>query len=192
MSSTGPVGGWKTAKGRERAPHGHLDYMKGAVKVSWRAMIQRKFLPPSIDVIPTSKEAISRTTKATGLHSSDKTATASKPSETKQNQDTSNSHPIVSTSNSDTTVVAGSHSEDATKDQVDAGTRQALHHPVTGSSKVVGLEGKVERGFGKAFGSKGMQEKGAQKVAKAERLQRDEARGGGSGAIEGINPAKGT
>ena len=57
---------------------------------------------------------------------------------------------------------------------------------------MLGLEAKVERGVGKVVGCKGMQEEGARKATRAEGLRREEARGGGSGAVEGFSPAKGT
>ncbi|KAF8455191.1 hypothetical protein BGX38DRAFT_1169601 [Terfezia claveryi] len=89
--------------------------------------------------------------------------------------------PVTSTSNSDTTVVAGGGGTDS---NVDSGTRQGMDQPATGGPGFMSMEGKVEKTMGRLVGCKGMQEEGVEKVASAGALRRNEARGGGSGGIE--------
>ena len=94
--------------------------------------------------------------------------------------DPSNTSPIKSTSNSETTVVASDEPD------VNSGTRQGVHAPVAGSAEILSVEGKGQKIMGRMVGCKGLQQEGDQKVTSAEALKRGEAREGGSSGVEGL------
>lgn len=173
MSSTGPAGGRRPsaatgqhtkATGGASQLHGHYQYAKGTVE-----------------------QTLGKVTGATELQSAGKAAQITGLAEMRaanQHIDPNNAaRPVTSTSNSDTTVVAGGGGTDSNVD-VDSGTRQEMDQPATGRPGFMNIEGKVERTMGKLVGCKGMQVEGAEKVASAGALRRNEARGGGSGGIE--------
>lgn len=147
--------------------HGHYQYAKGAVE-----------------------QTLGKVTGATGLQSAgraDQTAGLTEMRAAKQHHDIdpSTAPPVTSTSNSDTTVVGGGSRGEGMESNIDSGTRQGAHQPAAGGTGFLSMEGKVERTMGNLVGCKGMQEEGAERVASAEALRRNQARGGGSGGIEG-------
>ncbi|KAF8423311.1 hypothetical protein EV426DRAFT_603042 [Tirmania nivea] len=172
MSSTGPAGGHgpsaaggqqTKATGTASKLHGHYKYAKGAVE-----------------------QTLGKVTGATELQSAgkaDQTAGLTEIQAARQHiEPQCAARPVTSTSNSDTTVVAGGG---VTAGSIDSGTQQRMSQPATSVPGPMSMEGNVERTVGNLFQCKGMQDEGVERVASAEALRRNKARVGGSGGIEG-------